>query len=121
MLRILFVFFAVVLTVHLVGTGDAVRALQTLFEEPVKTVDAAAERLVACPPGDVIALEPIRSPPSARTESVQTRAPALHLAGPDADIALPPTIDEFTGEQEEASLEYRFAEIRRRAEEFLSR
>ncbi len=83
--------------------------------------DAAAERLVACPPGDVIALEPIRSPPSARTESVQTRAPALHLAGPDADIALPPTIDEFAGDQEEASLEYRFAEIRRRAEEFLSR
>lgn len=121
MLRILFVFFAVVLTVQLVGTGDAVRALQTLFEEPAKTVDTVTERLMACPPTDAIALEPIHVPASARAEPVPPQASALDPARPDADIALPNTLDEFAGDQEEASLEYRFAEIRRRAEEFLSR
>lgn len=121
MLRILFVIFAVVLTVHLVGTGDVVRAIETLVEEPSRTVDSVAERLVACPPGDAVALQPGTLPLPSRETHAQVESQTTLPTEPDSDIALPKVTDEFAGDQEEASLEYRFAEIRRRAEEFLHR
>jgi len=121
MLRILFVIFAAVLTVHLVGTGDVVRAIETLVEGPSRTVDSVAERLVACPPGDSVALESGAMPPLSRETQAQVEAQTTQPTEPDSDITLPKVTDEFAGDQQEASLEYRFAEIRRRAEEFLHR